>query len=131
MGPAVPTSPSPFTDSSMMLNYSTDVHNDTYIMTDLFDAIQGNVTLNSLESIMRMCIYIFTNETVLESLKADKNFVEADGLFQMYNLSDVIVDWFKRDNQTVISFCDSLKAAAEEISHMEEEAGIILYMSGS
>ena len=126
MGPAVATSPSPFTDSLLMLNYSAYVHNDTYVMADLFDTIQRNVTLNSLESIMRMCIYIFTNETVLERLKADENFVEADGLFQMYNLSDVIVDWFKRYNQTVIPFCDSLKAAAEGIAHMEEEAGIIL-----
>ena len=111
-----------------MLNYSADVHNDSNIMTDLFDTFHGNVSLNTLESIMHVCIYIFTNETVLESLKTDENFSEVDIIFQMYNLSDVIVDWFKEENQTVIVFCDNLKAATEEIAHMEDEPGIILHL---
>ena len=130
LGPAVPPSPPAFTDPAMMLNYSADVHNDSNIMTDLFDTFHGNVSLDrsTLESIMHVCIYIFTNETVLESLKADGNFTEADNIFQMYNLSDMIVDWLKGANQTVIVFCDSLKAATEEIAHMEDEAGITLHL---
>ena len=118
-------------DPSLMLNYTSDIFNDSYTMADIFDVIQSEITINSLGTIMHMCIYIFSNETVLKSLEADDNFVSADGIFQTYNLSDVIVDWFKNKNQTVIAFCDGLKAAAEETAHVEEDTGMIFVTCSS
>ena len=126
MGSSVVVTPAPFVDSSEMLNYTSNIFNSSHTMTDIFNDIKSELTIDDLESIMEMCVYVLSNKTVEEILEADENYVAADGIFQSYNLSDTIVDWFRSENQTVLGICGALKTATEQTALEDQDAGSIV-----
>ena len=126
MGSSVVVTPAPFVDASEMLNYTSNIFNSSHTMTDIFNDIKSELTIDDLESIMEMCVYVLSNKTVEEILEADENYVAADGIFQSYNLSDTIVDWFRSENQTVLDICRALKTATEQMALEDEDAGSIV-----
>lgn len=126
VGPSVAVTPAPLTDVSLMLNYSIEIFNKSEIMMAIFNEIQSELTIDDLESIMEMCVYVLSNKTVEEILEADENYVAADGIFQSNNLSDTVMDWFKSDNQTVLQICGALKTAVEQMTVENEDTGTTL-----
>ena len=115
MGSAEPTTPAPSIDPSGMVNFSVEIFNDSKIMGEIFNDLQSELTLDKVENIMALCVYILTNETVLEVFQSDGSMgtVETD-ILQNYNLSNTIIDWFTNENQTVLQTCNSLQRAAEQ-----------------
>ena len=128
MGPSVVTTPASFVDASLMLNYSSEIFNDSNIMTDIFDDLQNELTLDAVENMMNMCVYILSNETVQELFETDESVSAKDSVLQNYNLSETVVDWFTNENQTVLQTCDALKTAAQEkaVQNMDKGTAFIL-----
>ena len=126
MGSAEPTTPAPSIDPSELVNFSVEIFNDSKIMGETFNDLQSELTLDNVENIMVMCVYILTNETVLDMFQSDGSMgtVEID-ILQNYNLSNVIIDWFKSENQTVLQTCNSLQRAAEQKNLEDINKGIV------
>ena len=97
-------------------------------MTDIFDDLQNELTLDAVENMMNMCVYILSNETVQELFETDESVSAKDSILQNYNLSETVVDWFTNENQTVLQTCDALKTAAQEkaVQNMDKGTAFIL-----
>ena len=126
MGSAEPTTPAPSIDPSGMVNFSVEIFNDSKLMGEIFNDLQSELTLDKVENLMVMCVYILTNETIIEALQSDGSAgtFETD-ILQNYNLSNTIIDWFTNENQTVLQTCNSLQRAAEQKNWEDINKGIV------